>query len=78
VRFSIDFLILLRFLLSGKADHAKAISNAHVFIVRNFSKYRSVEPKKALKTLTGTYKGIAPLAYLAGQKGYSKLKGKIQ
>ena len=78
VRFSIDFLILLRFLVSGKADHAKAISNAHVFIVRNFSKYRPLQPKKALKMLTGAYKGIAPLAYLAGNKGYSKLRGRIQ
>ncbi|WP_416866864.1 MAG: glycosyltransferase family 2 protein [Imperialibacter sp.] len=78
VRFSIDFLILLRFLVSGKADHAKAISNAHVFIVRNFSKYRPAQPKKALKMLTGAYKGIAPLAYLAGNKVYSKLRGRIQ
>jgi hypothetical protein len=64
--------------VSGKADHAKAISNAHVFIVRNFSKYRPVQPKKALKKLTGAYRGIAPLAYLVGNKGYSNLRGRIQ
>ncbi len=78
LRFTIDFLILLRFLFSGQAKHAKAVSDAHVYIVKNLSKYKQLSLKKSLKTLIGAYRGISPIGYLMGKKSYEKFKPGIQ
>lgn len=78
IRFFVDFLILIRFLLAGQWRAAQSISNAHVFVVRNILKYRHIRPKAALKAFTGVYRSILPFAYLSGKKVYVQLRKEIQ
>lgn len=77
-RFFIDFLILVRFALSGEWQAAKSISSAHVFVVRNLLKYKQMTPKVKLKKLRGVYSSILPFAYLFGKKDYQRLRKGIQ
>ncbi|GAA4788716.1 glycosyltransferase family 2 protein [Olivibacter ginsenosidimutans] len=78
IRFWLDFIALLRFLLSGKRKDALAISKAHISFFRNFGK--TMKKRKLIKqqtNITGVYKASIIWAYFVlGRKKFTQLNPK--
>lgn len=70
VRFWLDFISMLKFILEGKFKHAKAINKAHVAFFKDFSKNK----KKRLSNLhfndKGTFKGSIVFEYFVKKRRY--------
>jgi len=78
IRFWLDFLALIRFLLAGQKKDALAISKAHISFFRNFAKTRRKRQQIRQKTATtGVYKASIIWAYFVlGRKKFSQLNRK--
>ncbi len=81
VRFWLDFLALIRFLLDGKLQHAKAISTAHFYffgnVLRNGKKAELI-PKSKFNSI-GTYNGSIVWQYFVlKKKTFSSLQEAFQ
>lgn len=78
VRFWLDFLALLHFLVQGKRKDAKAVSKAHINFLRNFRK--TVAKRKQIKKAKSTsnvYNGsIIWFYFIKGKKKFSQLDKK--
>lgn len=74
IRFCLDFISLLKFLLDGKLKNALAISKAHIYFFRNFSK-NSIKSKAINKNhfnATGLYSGSVVWQYFVKGIKYFK------
>jgi len=75
IRFWLDFIALLRFLLEGKKKDALAVSKAHVNFFRNFG--RTAQKRKGIrekKKVTGVYRASIIWAYfILGRKTFQHL-----
>jgi len=76
IRFVLDFLSLIKFVIDGKTKNAKAISKAHVNFLRNFRKNHQKRLKSFDKINTaGWYRGsIVFDFFVLGKRVFSKLK----
>ncbi len=78
LRFTLDFLVLLGYLLKGKFANAKAIHKAHLYIVSRGKSYAKTQHRSSLASHTGVYRGVSFLKYLLGKKTFAAFKSGIQ
>ena len=78
LRFTLDFFVMIGFVLRGKTANAKAIHDAHKFILRKRRMYSGSRSRSSLSGHSGVYSGISYFSYLTGKKTYSDLKNRIQ
>lgn len=77
VRFFLDFIAWLRFLVQGKTEFAMAITKAHVFFLKNLSQTAKKRSQKQLPYLkhTGVYRNSIVYDYFIKKiERFSKLK----
>ncbi|MFD2164299.1 glycosyltransferase family 2 protein [Paradesertivirga mongoliensis] len=73
IRFWLDFIALLKFMLNGKLKHALAISKAHTAFFKDFSENRKKRQATLLKSnKAGYYNGSIVWAYFVNKKKYFK------
>lgn len=78
LKFTLDFLVLIGYLLKGEPANAKAIHKAHLYVVRKGKMYSAQQLRSRLSSHTGVYRGLSIMAYLLGNRTYSQLKRRIQ
>jgi len=77
IRFLLDFIAWIRFLLQGKTEFAMAITKAHVFFIKNLSKTANKRTRRQLPYLShkGVYKNSIVYDYFIRKiDQFSKLK----
>jgi GT2 family glycosyltransferase len=76
LRFFLDFISLLLFVVQGKSGHARAISRAHIDYLKHASKYGRKTDVPAENTLTGFYHGSIVWEYfIKKNRKFSRLNG---
>lgn len=78
LRFTIDFIILVKLMVSGQFANARSISRAHMYVIKNLRKYRLHNSRQSLGSMKGVYRGVAPISYTLGRRLFSQMEKKIQ